>query len=205
MSQETTPVSSPWLIVGLGNPGPRYANTRHNAGFKALDELARRTGLRFSGKQANAEIARGSIAGQAVILAKPQTFMNNSGQSVSGLARFYKVPHNRLLIVYDDIALPLGTLRIREKGSAGGHNGLTSVINHAGTPSIPRLRIGVDQPLDPRHSRIDWVLGRFTKEEQKVLDEVIPRAAEAIESVLRDGLERAMNVYNTRGAESSEF
>src|SRR4051794_37116917 len=119
MSQEIS--NTLWLIVGLGNPGPRFAGTRHNIGFVAIEELAVRNGLRFAGKQANAEIAKGTIEGHAVILAKPVTYMNNSGQAVSALAHFYKIPHNRVLVLYDDIALPIGTLRIREKGSAGGH------------------------------------------------------------------------------------
>lgn len=196
MSQEPTS-STPWLIAGLGNPGPRFQGTRHNVGFVAADELAVRNGLRFSGKQAMAEIARGMIEGQPVILAKPLTFMNNSGQAVSALARFYKIPHNRVLVLYDDIALPLGIIRIREKGSAGGHNGLTSVLQHLGTQNVPRLRIGVDRPADPRHSQIDWVLGRFNRDEQKKVEDVVSRAAEAVEAILKTGMERAMNTYNT--------
>ena len=196
MSQEPTS-STPWLIAGLGNPGPRFQGTRHNVGFVAADELAVRNGLRFSGKQAMAEIARGTIEGQPVILAKPLTFMNNSGQAVSALARFYKIPHNRVLVLYDDIALPLGIIRIREKGSAGGHNGLTSVLQHLGTQNVPRLRIGVDRPADPRHSQIDWVLGRFNRDEQKKVEDVVSRAAEAVEAILKTGMERAMNTYNT--------
>lgn len=195
MLQDNSP-SSPWLIVGLGNPGAKYAGTRHNIGFVAVDELAVRNGLRFSGKQANAQVARGAISGQAVILARPMTYMNNSGQAVNGLAHFYKVPPERVLVLYDDIALPIGTIRIREKGSAGGHNGLTSVIRHLGTQAFPRLRIGVDRPIDPRYSQIDWVLGHFNRDEQKRMEEVIPRAAEAAEAVLRTGTERAMNLYN---------
>ncbi|MFL5732714.1 MAG: aminoacyl-tRNA hydrolase [Chloroflexia bacterium] len=189
-----------WLIVGLGNPGPRFAGTRHNAGFMAVDELARLHGLRFSGKQANAEIARGTIRGVPVILAKPRTFMNLSGQAVGTLARYYKVPPERILVVYDDIALPLGTIRIRGKGSAGGHNGITSVIQHVGTQNFPRLRIGVDRPVQVQASQIDWVLSRFNSEERKVVEDALERAAEAIESVLTDGIERAMNTYNTAPA-----
>jgi PTH1 family peptidyl-tRNA hydrolase len=186
-----------WLIAGLGNPGPRFAGTRHNAGFMAVDELARRHGIRFSGRQANAEIARGTIDGVAVILAKPRTYMNLSGQAVGALARYYKVPLERVLVVYDDTALPLGTIRIRAKGSAGGHNGLASIIQHLGTHNFPRLRIGVDRPVGFQGSQIDWVLGRFDRDEQKIVDEALARAAEAIEFLLSDGIERAMNTYNT--------
>jgi PTH1 family peptidyl-tRNA hydrolase len=185
-----------WLIVGLGNPGPRFAGTRHNAGFMAVDELARRHGVRFSGKQANAEIARGTIKGVPVILAKPRTYMNLSGHATGALARYYKVPPERLLVVYDDIALPLGTIRIRAKGSAGGHNGVTNIIQQAGTQNFPRLRIGVDRPVQVQASQVDWVLSRFNKDEQKVIDETLAQAAEAIESVLVDGIERAMNTFN---------
>jgi PTH1 family peptidyl-tRNA hydrolase len=198
MSQNPPASNASYLIVGLGNPGPKYARTRHNAGFMVVDELARRHGLRFSTRQANAEIARGSIDGQAVILAKPQTYMNNSGQAVGDLQRFYKLPLEHVIVVCDDIALPLGTIRLREKGSAGGHNGLTSVIQHLGTQNFPRLRVGVDQPLNPDHSRIDWVLGRFTKDEEKVISEVVPRAADAIEAIFDMGLEKAMNAFNAR-------
>jgi peptidyl-tRNA hydrolase, PTH1 family len=188
---------APFLIVGLGNPGPRYASTRHNVGFKVVDELARRHGLRLAGRQANAHYARGDIAGRKVILAQPQTYMNNSGQAVRALASYYKVPPDRVLIVYDDIALPTGTIRVREKGSAAGHNGVKSVIHHMGTEAIPRIRVGVDRPNDPRHGQIDWVLGHFSKEEQPVIEDAIGRAADAVEYILANGYERAMNVYNT--------
>lgn len=194
----------PYLIVGLGNPGSRYANTRHNAGFMAVEELARRHGMRFSTKQANAEVARGEIAGTKVILIKPQTFMNLSGQAVRGIANFYKIPSERILIIYDDIALPVGTLRIREKGSSAGHNGVKSVIQQMGTEKIARIRVGVDRPADPRHNQVDWVLGRFTKEEQPMFEESVQRATEAAESILRIGMERTMNTYNTGPASTKE-
>jgi PTH1 family peptidyl-tRNA hydrolase len=193
---ENSPQSDTYLVVGLGNPGPKYAGTRHNIGFVVVEELARRHGLSFSQKQANAEVARSRIAGTPVILAKPLTYMNDSGRAVQALARYYKVPNYQVLVVYDDFALPLGTLRIREKGSAGGHNGVTSIIQHLGTQGFPRLRVGVDRPVQAQHSTVDWVLGRFTKDEQAVMQPTVPRAAEAIEAILRDGIERAMNQYN---------
>jgi PTH1 family peptidyl-tRNA hydrolase len=197
MSPNSPAENAPWLIVGLGNPGARYAGTRHNVGFMVLDELARRHGLRFSGKQANAQVARGTIGGQSVIHARPQTYMNNSGLSAGWLLRYYKVPLDHLLVVYDDFALPLGTIRIRAKGSAGGHNGLTSVIQHVGTPSFPRLRVGVDRPVTAQASHVDWVLGHFNKDEKRTLEEVLTRSVDAVEVVMRDGIERAMNAYNT--------
>ena len=204
MSQNPPSGDTPYLIVGLGNPGSRYANTRHNAGFIVVDELARRHGMRFSTKQANAEVARGEIAGTKVILIKPQTFMNLSGQAVRGIANFYKIPSERILIIYDDIALPVGTLRIREKGSSAGHNGVKSVIQQMGTEKIARIRVGVDRPADPRHNQVDWVLGRFTKEEQPLFEESVQRATEAVESILRIGMERTMNNYNTGPASTKD-
>jgi peptidyl-tRNA hydrolase, PTH1 family len=202
--QNPSTTDTPYLIVGLGNPGSRYATTRHNAGFMVVEEVARQHGLRFSTKQANAEVARGEIAGKKVILAKPHTFMNLSGQSVRGLANFYKIPTDRILIIYDEIALPVGTIRIRAKGSPAGHNGVKSVIQQMGTQQIARIRVGVDRPADPRHKQIDWVLGHFTKEEKPIMDETIRRAAEAVESILRIGMERAMNAYNTGPGETKD-
>lgn len=200
MQPTPLPNDSPYLIVGLGNPGPKYAGTRHNAGFMVLDALAKQHGLQFSQKQGNAEVARGQIGGVRAILAKPQTFMNLSGRAVVALANFYKVPHSRIIVVYDDIALPIGALRIREKGSAGGHNGVSNIIQQLGTQTFPRIRVGVDRPVQVQHSQIDWVLGRFTKEEREAMDAAIPRAIEAVEAILGGGIERAMNAYNTIGA-----
>jgi PTH1 family peptidyl-tRNA hydrolase len=185
---------SPYLIVGLGNPGPKYARTRHNIGFMVAEELARRHGMRFAGGQANSEVARGSIGTTKVVLAKPQTYMNNSGQAVQSLSHFYKIPSQRVIVIYDDFALPMGTIRMREKGSSGGHNGMESIIRHLRTQAFPRLRIGVDKPPG---SHINWVLGRFTKEEEPLLAEVIARSADAIEAIFTIGIERAMNRYNT--------
>jgi len=197
MARNPGETNAPFLIVGLGNPGPRYASTRHNVGFLVVDELARRHGLRLAGRQANAHYARGDISGQKVILAEPQTFMNNSGQAVRALSSYYKVPPERVLIIYDDVALPTGTIRIREKGSSAGHNGVKSVIQHMHTEAVPRIRVGVDRPNDPRHGQIDWVLGHFSGEEQPVIKDAIGRAADAVEYILANGYERAMNVYNT--------
>lgn len=198
MQQSPPEKDSPLLIVGLGNPGPKYAGTRHNVGFMAVEELVRRHGMAFSAKQGQAEVASGQIEGTRVIIAKPQTYMNESGRSVGALARFYKVPAERVLVVYDELDLPLGTIRIREKGSANGHNGIKIIIQHLGTQSFPRLRIGIDKPVVAGYNQIDWVLGRFTKDEQPIIAETLPRAAEAIEAILNIGMERAMNRYNTK-------
>lgn len=197
MAQNPPPSETAWLIAGLGNPGTKYESTRHNIGFMALEALARKHGLSFSGKQAQAQIARGRIGNVPVVLAKPVTYMNNSGQAVQGLARFYKIPPERVLIVYDDFDLPLGRLRIRGKGSAGTHNGMKSIIQHLGTQDFPRLRIGVDRPIGADQSHISWVLGRFSKDEQKALQETLPRVCDAIEDIVSGGMERAMNLYNT--------
>lgn len=198
MQQNPPQKDTPLLIVGLGNPGPKYTGTRHNVGFMAVDELARRHGLLFSAKQNEAQVAHGKIEGVRVIIAKPQIYMNESGRSVGALSRFYKVPIERVLVIYDELDLPVGTIRIREKGSANGHNGIKSIIQHLGTQSFPRLRIGIDKPVVAGYNQIDWVLGRFTKEEQRIIEETLPRVSEAVEAILTTGMERAMNRYNTR-------
>jgi PTH1 family peptidyl-tRNA hydrolase len=164
-----------------------------------VNELAARHGLRFGKGPANADSALGNVEGTRVIIAKPLTYMNLSGRAVAQLAHYYKVPHNRVLVVYDDIALPIGTIRIREKGSAGGHNGLANIIQHLGTQHFPRVRVGVDRPVVAQHKQVDWVLGRFSGEEREIMDKTVPEAAEAIEAILLGGIERAMNRYNTRG------
>jgi PTH1 family peptidyl-tRNA hydrolase len=185
-----------WLIVGLGNPGSEYERTRHNVGFRCVNELARRFGFEFSGKRANARIAEGQIAGQRVALARPQTFMNLSGNAVVGLAQWYKIdPAEQLVIVYDDLDLPFGVLRLRARGSAGTHNGMRSIVGQLGAQEFPRLRIGIDKP-PPGWDTARYVLGRFTKEEEAALPTIIDRAADALELVLREGLTAAMNRVN---------
>jgi PTH1 family peptidyl-tRNA hydrolase len=185
-----------WLIVGLGNPGEKYARTRHNLGFDGVDALARRHGLEFRGKRANSLIAEGSIGGQRVALAKPQTYMNNSGQAVSALRGWYKIdPARELLVVYDDLDLPFTRLRLRERGSAGTHNGMRSIVAQLGSNEFPRLRVGIDQP--PGKMDVSgYVLGRFSKAEESELPTLLDNVADAIELVVRDGLTAAMNKYN---------
>jgi len=185
-----------WLIVGLGNPGERYARTRHNIGFEAIDTLARRHGLEFRGKRANSLIAEGQIAGQRVALAKPQTYMNLSGQAVSSLRNWYKIdPARELLVVYDDLDLPFGKLRLRERGSAGTHNGMRSIVAQLGSSDFPRLRVGIDQPPGKMDAAA-YVLSRFRKEEEAELPFLLDTIADAVEVVLREGLTAAMNRYN---------
>jgi peptidyl-tRNA hydrolase, PTH1 family len=185
-----------WLIVGLGNPGERYARTRHNIGFEGLDVLARRHGLEFRGKRANSLIAEGNIAGQRVALVKPQTFMNLSGQAVSALRGWYKIdPARELLVVYDDLDLPFGKLRLRERGSPGTHNGMRSIVGQLGGNEFPRLRVGIDQPPGKMDAAA-YVLSRFRKEEEAELPFLLDTIADAVELVLREGLTAAMNKYN---------
>jgi PTH1 family peptidyl-tRNA hydrolase len=185
-----------WLIVGLGNPGEEYAKTRHNIGFQCVNEVARRHGLDFSKKLAKARIAEGQIAGQRVALAKPFTFMNLIGQSAVSLCNWYKVaPAQELLVIYDELDLPFGTLRLRERGSAGTHNGMKSVVGQLGSQEFPRLRIGIGQG-PPGRDAAQYVLGRFTRDEQAELPALIGRAADAVEVILREGFITAMNRFN---------
>ncbi|HEY8346257.1 MAG TPA: aminoacyl-tRNA hydrolase [Symbiobacteriaceae bacterium] len=185
----------PKLIVGLGNPGAQYANTRHNVGWMALDAFARKHGValdrqRFHGLQ-------GELLwhGEKVILLKPLTYMNLSGQAVAPTVRFFKIALPDLLVVYDDLDLKPGTLRMREKGSAGGHNGMKSIIQELGTEEFPRLRIGIGRPA-PGWSVVDWVLSPFGPEDQAIIAETLPRAVEAIESFLTDGPAKTMSKFN---------
>ncbi|MBZ0276533.1 MAG: aminoacyl-tRNA hydrolase, partial [Anaerolineae bacterium] len=179
-----------YLIIGLGNPGKEYENTRHNVGFRVLDELARRYGLTFGKKERKAVVATGMIHGKKVILAKPQTFMNLSGEAVRALTDFYKVEIGRILVVSDDLDIPLGTLRLRKEGSAGGQGGLKSIIQHLGSQSFNRLRFGISRPpgkMDPK----DYVLQAFRDDDAILATEVVDRAADADESWLVEGIDLA--------------
>ncbi|MGE5620667.1 MAG: aminoacyl-tRNA hydrolase [Sphingomonadaceae bacterium] len=182
------------LVIGLGNPGSRYAATRHNVGFMALDRLARKHGASITKRQCNALTALATVSGQRVCLAKPQTYMNLSGESVACLARFYRIAPEDILVIYDDRDLPVGKLRLRERGSAGGHRGMQSIIATLGTSDFPRLRIGIGRPSEM--DAVDHVLGQFSAEERSVMDEALDRAVEAVEVALGEGLEAAMNRFN---------
>lgn len=184
------------LIVGLGNPGPEYRDTRHNVGFLVADELARRWRLSDAWREKfEALHVKAMVADEAVILAKPLTYMNLSGQAVAGLAAFYKIEPADVLVVTDDVALPLGRLRARPEGGAGGHNGLKSIIQHFGTPAFPRLRVGVGRG-DDRRDLADHVLGRFEAGERETVSAAVLRAADAAERFLSDGIERVMSAFN---------
>jgi PTH1 family peptidyl-tRNA hydrolase len=188
------PAQETVLIVGLGNPGPEYANTRHNAGYQCVARFAERHGLRFSFYRFRARLAEGTVAGRHVIVARPLTFMNESGQAVAPLVRRYAVPLANLLVVYDDMDLPLGKIRLRARGSSGGHKGLDSVQRHLGTTEVPRLRIGIGRPAygDP----VDYVLSPWRPEEQAVMEGAYERAVEAIDTFLQEGIVVAMNRFN---------
>ena len=188
------PVS--WLVVFLGNPGPRYDCTRHNAGFMAGDALAKKLNVRIDRLRFKALTASVEIGGEKVLLMKPQTYMNLSGEAVGEAARFYKVPADHVLVVSDEVSLPLGRLRIRPKGSAGGHNGLKSIIAALGSEEFPRVRIGVGAPPHPDYDMADWVLSVFRNQDLLDMTEAASRAAEAVVCYIENGPERAMNRFN---------
>lgn len=183
------------LIVGLGNPGRAYRQTRHNVGFEVADELARRMGVKFRRSwRFPAEMAEGTLEGEEVVLVKPRTFMNLSGEAVGPLARKKGIPAGDVIAIVDDLDLPLGRLRIRKSGGAGGHNGLKSLIAHLGTEEFPRVRIGIGR--DAEGDAVSHVLGRFRPEEEPVVREAVSRAADAVATALREGWDRAMNDFN---------
>jgi PTH1 family peptidyl-tRNA hydrolase len=186
----------PILIVGLGNPGAKYASQRHNVGFMAIDRLAARYGVAVDRPRNNALVGEGEVAGRRALLVKPQTFMNVSGEAVGPLLKRNGAPPADLLVVYDDLDLPLGKLRLREKGSAGGHNGMKSIIQAIGSDAFPRVRIGIGRPEAEGRTAIEHVLGRFLPDEQDTLDSVLDRAVQAIECFLEEGIQPAMNRYN---------
>ena len=183
------------LIVGLGNPGSKYQGTRHNVGFEVVDELARRRALMFESSPGDAVMARERGPGAQVILAKPLTFMNLSGQAVGGLMRYYRIDLDDVLVVADDVNLPLGRLRVRRRGSDGGHNGLRSVIDSVGTEEVARLRVGVDRG-DRRRDLADHVLATFDQSELETMRLAINNASDAVEVFASEGINAAMNRFN---------
>ena len=186
-----------YLIAGLGNPGKEYAYTRHNAGFMLADRLANHWGWSWrTEKKFFAEIAEGSVAGKSVMLCKPRTFMNNSGDAVGALSSFQRIEPADVLVVVDDADLPLGTLRMRPEGSPGGHHGLESVEAHLGSRAYPRIRLGVARPDQGVRDIANHVLGRFSAEELVIWEKVLARSVEQAETWLNDGLARAMNLSN---------
>lgn len=185
-----------WLLVCLGNPGDKYKGTRHNVGFLVADEVAARQNAPIQRLKFKALTNVMTISGEKVLVMKPITYMNLSGESVRQALDFYKVPPEHVLVISDDTALAVGRLRIRTGGSAGGHNGLKSIIQHMGTDQFPRIRLGVGEKPHPDYDMADWVLGKFVGEDKKTIDATVKRAADAIECMIKDGPDRAMNQFN---------
>lgn len=190
-----------FIIAGLGNPTKEYEGTRHNVGFDVIDRLSEKYNIAVDTKKHRALIGKGMIAGQKVILAKPQTYMNLSGESIRSLLDYYKVDEeHELLVIYDDVSLGVGQLRIRAKGSAGGHNGIKNIIAHLGGQVFPRIKIGVGEK-PPKYDLADYVLGHFSKAEKVLMDEGYDNAVQAVEMIVSGDIEGAMNEYNRKKKE----
>ena len=185
-----------WLLVGLGNPGDQYENTRHNVGFMVADELAERHNIPVQRLKFRALTNTVTVGDRKVLLMKPVTYMNLSGEAVHEAAAFYKIPPEHILVVSDEVALAPGKLRVRRSGSAGGHNGLKNIIAHLGTDQFPRIRLGVGQKPHPDYDMADWVLGKFQGEDKKAVEAAVKKAADAAECLIREGVDKAMNQYN---------
>lgn len=185
-----------WLVVFLGNPGTKYDGTRHNAGFMAGDALAKAKGVEINKSKFKALTATCEIGGEKVMLMKPQTFMNLSGEAVAEAVNFYKIKPSNVIVVSDEVSLQIGKLRIRRKGSAGGHNGLKNIIAHLGTEEFPRIRLGVGAPPHPDYDMADWVLSVFKNQDALDMQKSAQRAAEAVECYITQGPDKAMNLYN---------
>jgi PTH1 family peptidyl-tRNA hydrolase len=186
-----------YLVVGLGNPGDNYQNTRHNAGFLALDAIAKAWNIRVDRKKYDALTGEAVIDGQKILLMKPQTFMNLSGVAVEKAASFYHIPPEHILVLFDDISLAPGRLRIRRKGTHGGHNGIRSIIDYLQSEQFPRIKIGVGERTNPNYDLADWVLSRFTENERKLLNEAVSHCPEIAETILAGNIEQAMSRYNS--------
>mgnify|MGYP006074660775 CR=1 FL=1 len=185
-----------WLLVCLGNPEKQYENTRHNIGFLTADALEKRYGVKINKLRYRALTGEVKIGGQRVLVIKPQTYMNLSGEAVKLAGGFYKIPPDHVLVISDDVSLPLGKLRIRAGGSAGGHNGLKNIIAHLGTDQFPRIKVGVGAPAHPDHEMVDWVIGNFTPQERKTVDEAIEKVLDAVECLIEKGVSETQNRFN---------
>ncbi len=185
-----------FLIAGLGNPGDKYFATRHNIGFSAIDYISQKNGIKVSKIKHKALIGEGVIAGEKVVLAKPQTFMNLSGESILEITSWYKIPNENIIIIYDDTSLPLSKIRIRTKGSAGGHNGIKSIITNLNSDVFGRIKLGVGAKPE-NYDLADYVLGHFSKEEQKIMFDVLSVVDDAVYEYLKNGASSAMNKFNT--------
>lgn len=185
-----------YIIVGLGNPEPKYDNTRHNAGFRAIDRLAENCGARINSLKHRALCGKAEISGKKVLLLKPQTYMNHSGEAVRSAADFYKVPPAKIIVLFDDCAIGVGEIRIRRKGSAGGHNGIKSLIEHLGTQDFPRVKIGVGEKPHPDYDMADWVLSGFSQTEFKAVCSRFDDVSKAVELIVSGETDKAMNLFN---------
>lgn len=185
-----------YLVVGLGNPGRDYADTRHNIGFEAADAICAKYDIKLNKEKFRAVFGKGRIGGEDVIVAKPQTFMNLSGESVREIKDWYKIENENIIVIYDDISLPVGKLRIRPKGSAGGHNGIKNIIYQTGSEVFPRIKIGIGAPQHSGYDLKDYVLGKFSNDEIKILVQSVIRAADAVEEIILSGCTSAMNKFN---------
>lgn len=185
-----------YLIAGLGNPGMQYENTRHNAGFLSVDALCNELNVKLTRHKFDSVFGDAQISGKRVIIAKPQTFMNNSGRAVSELCRFYKIPADRIIVIFDDISLPVGNIRIRRKGSAGGHNGIKDIMELLGTEDIMRIKVGVGDKPDADYDLKDWVLGKMPKEQADAFNGAFNAAAAAVREIISNGIDSAMNKYS---------
>lgn len=186
-----------YLIVGLGNPGAKYEMTRHNAGFLAVDLLEVKENLNIKKLKYHALVGDAVINGKKCLVMKPQTFMNNSGEAVGEAARFYKIPPERVIVISDDFSFDVGQIRIKRKGSAGGHNGLKSIIAHLGSENFPRIKVGVGKKPNADYDIIDWVLGRFPKELEKDLKSALENAVDALPYIVNEEIDKAMNLFNS--------
>lgn len=185
-----------WIVAFLGNPGPKYNGTRHNAGFMAADAMAKELNVSINKLRFNSLTGEAKVGGEKLLLMKPQTYMNLSGEAVAKAARFYKIPPEHVVVVSDEVSLPIGKLRIRKSGSAGGHNGLKSIIACLGTDSFPRIRMGVGAPPHPDYDMADWVLSGFKNQDAEDMARLAERVSAAVQSYIIDGAERAMNKFN---------
>lgn len=185
-----------WIVVFLGNPGPKYNGTRHNAGFMAADAMAKQLQVSINRLRFKALTATVSIGGEKVLLLKPQTYMNLSGESVGQAAKFYKVSPEHIIVISDEVALPVGKLRIRKSGSAGGHNGLKNIIQHLGTDQFPRMRMGVGSAPHPDYDMADWVLGTFKNKDAEDMAALAEKVSDAVQCYIKEGPDRAMNKFN---------
>ena len=190
----TAPIE--WMIVGLGNPGTKYENTRHNCGFRALDAYCKKSGLRIDRMKFKALVGEGQLAGKRVLFMKPQTFMNLSGEAVRDAANFYKIPPEQIIVIVDDIAQDVGRIRVRGKGSAGGQNGLKSIIYQLNSDNFPRVRVGVGAKPHPDYDLADWVLSKFQDDEIEKIDSASERAMLAAEEIIKNGAQAAAQLYN---------